>query len=74
MSTTAQKPGEKKWKIVVSGSYTTHKLIQYHLKVDGKLKIYDINPKAVAKITKHRFIPNKLTKEIIWTHKNIQLL
>lgn len=48
MSTIAQKPGEKKWKIVVSGSYTTHELIQYHLKVDGKLKIYDINPKAVA--------------------------
>lgn len=36
--------------------------------------MYDINTKAVAKITKHRLIPNKPAKEIIWNHKNIQLI
>ena len=51
----------------------------YYTQIDtislkGRQQVKDINPKAVAKITKHRFIPNKLTKEIIWTHKNIQLL
>lgn len=31
--------------------------------------MHTLNLKGVAKITKHRFIPNKPTKEIIWNHK-----
>lgn len=32
--------------------------------------MHTVNSKAVVKITKHRFILNKLTEKVIWNHKN----
>jgi len=39
-------------------------VIKYHFKVDYKLNIYIINPKAITKIKKTKIPAKKLTKEI----------
>lgn len=36
-------------------------------------KRLEATAKAITKITKHRFIPNKPTKEVKWNHKKYSI-